>query len=70
MITDSEPARHAPPGESSSQARQAAEILGAHRITLSWRDRMNQDTVPTRLEVAAFSGPIALYFAKVFPGVG
>ena len=51
-LCDGEPARHAPPGERASQARQAAEILGAHRITLSFRDRMIQDTIPARLEVA------------------
>jgi len=31
---------------------------------------MIQDAIAARLEVAVFSGPIDLYFAKVFPGVG
>jgi len=51
-LCDGEPARHAPPGERAAQAARAAEILGAHRMTLSLRDRMIQDTIPARLELA------------------
>ena len=47
-----EPARHAAPGVRGEQARQAAQILGADRITLDFQDRFIQDSLECRLAVA------------------
>jgi bacillithiol biosynthesis deacetylase BshB1 len=51
-LCDGEPTRHGARGERASQANRAAQILGADRITLSLQDRLIQDTIPARLEVA------------------
>lgn len=47
-----EPTRHAPPGERKKQARRAAEILGVDRVMLDFQDRLIQDTLEARLQVA------------------
>ncbi len=52
-LCDGEPARHAEPGARRAQAFEAASILGADRVILDFQDRMIQDTVATRLAVAA-----------------
>ena len=49
---DGEPARHAARGLRQAQAARAATILGVHRITLTFQDRLICDTVQARLAVA------------------
>lgn len=51
-LCSGEPTRHAPRGARADQARRAAEILGADRITLAFQDRMIQDTPECRVAVA------------------
>jgi LmbE family N-acetylglucosaminyl deacetylase len=51
-LCDGEPADFAEPGVRVEQARRAAEILGADRLFLSEQDRLIQDTIPLRLELA------------------
>jgi LmbE family N-acetylglucosaminyl deacetylase len=51
-LCDGEPARHAPRGERHKQALKAAEILGVHRTALAFQDRLIDDTVLARLQVA------------------
>lgn len=51
-LCEGEPARHAARGERHIQAAKAAEILGVERATLALQDRLINDTVETRLEVA------------------
>ena len=46
------PTRHASRGARQVQAAEAARILGATRLTLDFADRLIQDTVEARLEVA------------------
>jgi LmbE family N-acetylglucosaminyl deacetylase len=47
-----EPARHASHGVRHAQADQAAAILGVHRQTLTFPDRMIRDSIDARLAVA------------------
>jgi LmbE family N-acetylglucosaminyl deacetylase len=51
-LCDGEPARHAARGERHSQAAKAAQILGVERTALALQDRLINDTVEVRLEVA------------------
>jgi bacillithiol biosynthesis deacetylase BshB1 len=51
-LCEGEPARHAVRGERHSQAAKAAQILGVERTTLTLQDRLINDTVEARLEVA------------------
>jgi N-acetylglucosamine malate deacetylase 1 len=51
-LCEGEPARHGARGERHIQAAQAAQILGVERTTLALQDRLINDTVETRLEVA------------------
>ena len=51
-LCDGEPTRHAPRGVRQAQAAEAARILGATRLTLAFADRLIQDTVEARLQVA------------------
>lgn len=51
-LCDGEPARHGAHGERDRQARQAAAVLGVHRVTLALRDRLIEDSVAARLAVA------------------
>jgi LmbE family N-acetylglucosaminyl deacetylase len=51
-LCDGEPARHAERGVRHSQASRAAALLGVERATLALQDRLIQDTVEARLEVA------------------
>ena len=51
-LCDGEPTRHASRGARQVQAAEAARILGATRMTLDFADRLIQDTVEARLEVA------------------
>jgi LmbE family N-acetylglucosaminyl deacetylase len=51
-LCDGEPARHAERGVRHSQATQAATLLGVDRTTLALQDRLIQDTIEARLEVA------------------
>jgi N-acetylglucosamine malate deacetylase 1 len=51
-LCDGEPTRHASRGARQCQAAEAARILGATRLTLDFADRLIQDTVEARLEVA------------------
>lgn len=51
-LCSGEPARHAAAGTRGEQANRAAEILGAHRVTLGFRDRMIRDTPEARIAVA------------------
>ncbi len=51
-LCDGEPTRHGVHGDRAAQALRAAAILGADRITLPFRDRMIEDSVPARLAVA------------------
>jgi len=51
-LCDGEPTDYAEPGVRVQQARQAAKILGADRLILNEQDRLIQDTIPLRLELA------------------
>jgi LmbE family N-acetylglucosaminyl deacetylase len=51
-LSDGEPARHAPSGVRRQQAEHAAEVLGADRVILPFRDRMISDGPECRLAVA------------------
>jgi bacillithiol biosynthesis deacetylase BshB1 len=51
-LCSGEPARYGRPGERAEQARRAAGILGAERITLDLQDRMIRDTPEARIAVA------------------
>jgi N-acetylglucosamine malate deacetylase 1 len=51
-LCDGEPTRHASRGARRIQAAEAARILGATRLTLAFADRLIQDTVDARLQVA------------------
>lgn len=51
-LCDGEPARHAPRGERHKQAVKAAEILGVRRTALALQDRLIDDTLRARLQVA------------------
>jgi LmbE family N-acetylglucosaminyl deacetylase len=51
-LCEGEPARHAPRGARHDQAVQAADILGVERTVLTLQDRLIQDTVEARIEVA------------------
>ncbi len=51
-LCDGEPARHAARGIRQAQAARAATILGVHRITLTFQDRLIGDSVQARLAVA------------------
>lgn len=52
-LCEGEPSDFDPPGERQRQAAQAAAILGVERVLLGFQDRFIQDTVATRLAVAA-----------------
>ena len=52
-LCDGEPARHAEGGVRREQGEQAAEILGADRVTLEFQDRFIQDTLEARIAIAA-----------------
>jgi N-acetylglucosamine malate deacetylase 1 len=51
-LCDGEPARHALRGERHAQALKAAKILGVERTTLPLQDRLINDTIEARLQVA------------------
>lgn len=51
-LCDGEPARHAARGIRQAQAARAATILGVHRITLTFQDRLIGDSIQARLAVA------------------
>jgi LmbE family N-acetylglucosaminyl deacetylase len=51
-LCDGEPADFAQPGVRVQQAQRAAKILGADRLILHEQDRLIQDTIPLRLELA------------------
>ena len=51
-LCEGEPARHGARGERHKQAVKAAEILGVERTTLTLQDRLINDTVEARLQVA------------------
>lgn len=51
-LCDGEPTRHALHGARAEQARRAADILAAARITLPFQDRMICDTPACRIAVA------------------
>lgn len=51
-LCDGEPTRHASRGVRQAQAAEAARILGATRLTLAFTDRLIQDTIEARLQVA------------------
>lgn len=51
-LCDGEPADFAEPGVRLEQAARAAEILGADRLILEGQDRLIEDTIPVRLELA------------------
>ena len=51
-LCDGEPTRHASRGARRVQAAEAARILGVTRLTLEFADRLIQDTVEARLQVA------------------
>lgn len=51
-LCDGEPADYASPGERVKQAERAAAILGADRIILEEQDRLIQDTIEVRLQLA------------------
>ena|SRR5688572_24545110 len=51
-LCDGEPTRHASRGARQAQAAEAARILGVTRVTLGFTDRLIQDTVDARLQVA------------------
>ena len=51
-LCDGEPARHAARGIRQAQAARAATILGVHRITLTFQDRLICDSIEARLAVA------------------
>lgn len=49
---DGEPTRHASRGARQAQAAEAARILGVARVTLAFADRLIEDTIDARLQVA------------------
>ena len=51
-LCDGEPTRHAGRGVRQDQAAEAARILGVSRLTLAFADRLIQDTIDARLQVA------------------
>ena len=51
-LCDGEPTRHASRGVRQAQAAEAASILGATRLTLAFADRLIQDTIEARVQVA------------------
>ena len=51
-LCDGEPTDYAEPGVRRAQAMAAAQILGADRLFLDLQDRMIQDSIPIRLQVA------------------
>lgn len=51
-LCDGEPTRHAARGARQAQAAEAARLLGVTRLTLGFADRLLQDTVDARLQVA------------------
>ncbi|MDH4066582.1 MAG: PIG-L family deacetylase [Acidobacteriota bacterium] len=51
-LCEGEPARHAPRGARHEQAVRAAAILGVERTVLTLQDRLIEDTVEARVEVA------------------
>jgi len=51
-LCEGEPARHASRGVRHDQAARAADILGVERTVLTLQDRLIQDTVEARIEVA------------------
>lgn len=51
-LCEGEPARHASRGARHEQAVKAADILGVERTMLTLQDRLIQDTVEARIEVA------------------
>jgi len=51
-MCDGEPTDFAQPGVRVQQAHRAAKILGAERLILDQQDRLIQDTIPLRLELA------------------
>lgn len=51
-LSPGEPARHAPAGVRDEEARRAAQILKADRITLGFQDRLVTDSLDSRLAVA------------------
>ena len=52
-LTSGEPTRFAERGVRARQARDAARSLGADRLTLGSQDRLLQDTIDVRLDLAA-----------------
>ena len=52
-LSPGEPTRYAEPGARAEQAAHAAAALGAERLTLNGHDRLIQDTIEARLDVAA-----------------
>jgi N-acetylglucosamine malate deacetylase 1 len=51
-LTDGEPTEYAEPGVRAEQAAEAARILGVERIDLGLQDRMLEDSIELRLELA------------------
>lgn len=51
-LSAGEPARYAARGVRASQAGLAARILGADRMTLEFQDRLIEDNIASRIEVA------------------
>ena len=51
-LCEGEPARHASRGARQAQAATAAALLGVQRTTLTLQDRLIQDSVEARLQVA------------------
>lgn len=51
-LSDGEPTDFAEPGVRASQAAEAAAILGVDRVCLGMQDRLIQDSVDARLQVA------------------
>jgi len=51
-LCDGEPTDYAEKGVRAQQAQRAAKILGADRLLLNEQDRLIQDSIPLRLELA------------------
>ena len=51
-LCDGEPTRHAASGVRSKQAKKAARILGVDRLTMDMQDRLIEDSVDSRLQIA------------------
>ncbi len=52
-LCDGEPSRHAPVGVRRQQSERASEILGVDRLILGFQDRLIEDSLEARLDVAA-----------------